>query len=72
MKTIFKFTLILILVWVGIKSIMEVARGEDSLLDLIIDLTLFILFVGSPAVSFWGHAIDTALNDSDEDNNKEI
>lgn len=71
MKAIFKFTLIFILLWIGTKSIIDIAKGEDSLLDLIIDITLFILFIGSPATSFWGRAIDNAINDSDEDQNKE-
>ena len=51
--------------------LMNIAKGEDSMMDLIIDLILFVLFVGSPATSFWGRAIDVALNDSDENDNKE-
>lgn len=71
MKTIFKFTLIFVLIWIGMNSLMNIAKGEDSMMDLIIDLILFVLFVGSPATSFWGRAIDVALNDSDENDNKE-
>lgn len=71
MKTIFKFTLILVLLWIGIKSLMNIARGEDSLLSLVIDLTIFVLFVGSPATYFWSYSIDNAFNDSDENNNEQ-
>lgn len=47
MKKIFKFIIILFCIWAGTKSILEVGRGEDSILSFVIDMGIFILLVGS-------------------------
>lgn len=65
MKKIFKFAIIFLCLWVGTKSILQIGRGSDSFLDLILDLGIFIIFVGSPAATYWGNAIDKAFDEPD-------
>lgn len=72
MKQIFKFLIIFFCIWAGTKSILELRSLEETYLDMVIDLLIFTVFVGVPALSFWNYQIDKAFgieNDDEEEEN---
>lgn len=70
MKTIFKLGLIFLFMWLGIKSLMDI-RSEETLLSVVLDIFIFILFIGSPASNYWGHVLDNLFDMKTEDKNNE-
>lgn len=74
MKQIFKFLIMFFCIWAGTKSILEIKGSEETYVDMVIDLLVFTVFVGSPALSFWSYQIDKAFgieNSEEEENNNE-
>lgn len=75
MKQIFKLALIFFFMWIGVKSLGDFIKGEDTKIGLLIDVILFIVFLGSPATSYWGELMDKIFNsveETNEENNDEI
>lgn len=75
MKQIFKLSLLFIFMWIGVKSLMDFIKNEGSTISLFVDILLFIIFIGSPAMSYWGNLLDAIFDHQDETeekNNDEI
>lgn len=70
MKTVFKLALIYFFLWIGIKSIMDI-RTEETMLWVVLDIALFIIFVGSPASNYWGHVLDDLFEIKKENKNND-
>lgn len=71
MKKLLKFIILFFCLWVGTKSILEFREPDETLTSAIIDLFLFIIFIGSPAASFWGYQIDQAFGSEEEEKKEE-
>ena len=70
MKYIFKFGIMFFLIYFGTKGIMDVARTEIPSTKLYIDLFIYIMFVGFPAMSYWGQSIENAFKEEPENNDQ--
>lgn len=72
MRTIFKFLIIFICLWVGTRSVLSIPSDIDYGYGTIIDILLYIIFVGTPAANYWGNSIDKAFSEPEEENKTDI
>ena len=65
MKTAFKLIIIFFCLWSGLYSIIHVARGGETFLEVLFYEIVFALFVGIPAVKYWSIQIDEVFEKND-------
>ena len=71
MREVFKLTLIFLFVWIGIKSLLDITKDDISSFSLVVDILLFITFIGSPAATYWANKIDNIFKTTEKDNVEE-